>query len=148
MKPTGITVEKTIRVETDLVSAYEVFTEALGSWWPFEGFSISGSQTRTAILEAKVGGRIYEIDAAGAEHMWGTVVACDGPHSITVDWHPGQAASVATRWTATFDAVSDSVTELRLVHTGWEVLGDSADEVSGRYTSGWDAVLSPYLKSV
>ena len=56
-----------------------VWTERIAAWWPAD-HTASGEPNLQVVLEGRIGGRIFERTAAGAEHDWGEVVAWEPPH--------------------------------------------------------------------
>jgi len=95
-------------------------------------------------MEGRAGGRIYETLDDGSQADWGTVVRWDPPASLAFTWHPGRSADTAQQVTVSFEAVAGG-TRLDLVHRGWELLGERAQELRESYDSGWDYVLGKYL---
>jgi len=133
--------ELTLRCSAD--HAFTVFTRELGTWWPLASHSISGDRARTASFEPRVGGRLFETDADGAEHPWGEVTEWAPPNRVAFRWHPGGDPARPTRVDVRFEAIAADQTRMVLVHSGWDVLDDGAKTRAG-YESGWDGVLERY----
>lgn len=72
---TGLSVRTTITVEVAQERAFQVFTEQMGSWWPFATKSIGSAEPETAVVEPRAGGRWYERGIDGSECEWGKVIA-------------------------------------------------------------------------
>ncbi|MFQ5554528.1 MAG: SRPBCC domain-containing protein [Acidimicrobiia bacterium] len=145
MKDTDLIVRKEIVIERGIDETFRVFTEELGEWWPLDaGHSVLEGDAVTAALEARTGGRIYESTADGREAEWGSVVAVDPPHGITIRWHPGYGRELGTTLVVRFEAIGNAVTRLELVHSGWEVHGSDAERIHSGYTTGWDFVLGEF----
>lgn len=139
----GPFVAKEVTVLGTVESAFERFTDGIGSWWPLATHSVSSDQADAVIFETWVGGRVYERQKDEAEATWGTVTSWDPPRRFAMTWHPGGDARTATRLEVHFDEVEEG-TRLRLRHTGWEVLGDEAAETCRQYHKGWDPVLARF----
>jgi hypothetical protein len=139
----GLFIEKEVTVLGTVESAFQRFTEGIGSWWPLATHAVSPDDADTVIFQTWVGGRIYERQKDGAEATWGTVTAWDPPRRFAMTWHPGGDAGSATRLEVQFDEVEEG-TRLRLRHTGWEVLGEEATETCRQYHKGWDPVLARF----
>jgi len=133
-------VRRTVEVRWSQGEAFRRFTAGIADWWPLRTHSVGQSRARTVIFEEGVGGRIREQDDGGAEHVWGTVLEWDPPSRVLFSWHPGREASTAQKVEVRFEPTSRG-TRLRLVHSGWEVLGRSAARMRRGYSLGWVAVL-------
>jgi uncharacterized protein YndB with AHSA1/START domain len=132
-------VRKTITVERPLDEAFEIFTTRLSRWWPLGSHSISGERAVGCTMEPEPGGRLYETRDDGAELLWGTMLTWDPPHRVVFTWHPGRDAGSAQQVEVRFTEAGTS-TRVDLEHTGWEKLGDQAEETRNGYVSGWEMV--------
>lgn len=119
--------------------AFALFT-APGKWWPLPKFSVYADDAASCTIEPFAGGAVFETSRSGERSEWGRVVAWEPPHRLAMTWHPGREASEAQQVEVTFTAEAGG-TRVTLRHFGWEVLGDAAEEVRGRYANGWVAVL-------
>ena len=79
-------VRKTIHVEVPIEKAFQVFTERMGKWWP-ASHHVGGKPFKDILIDPKTGGRWYEINADGAECIWGSVVAWEPPKKVVLSWH-------------------------------------------------------------
>jgi uncharacterized protein YndB with AHSA1/START domain len=140
-------VRKSVVVDRPAEDAFRVYTEQIGSWWPFaKTHSVAKEDVETVIIEGREGGRFYERTKSGDEHLWGTILVWDPPHRILHSWHPGRGEETAQKVEVSFTPVGDG-TRVDLVHTGWEVLGERMAEVVASYETGWDSVLSRYAEA-
>ena len=96
-----------------------------------------------ATMECRVGGTISETRADGETAVWGTVLAFDAPKLVRFTWHPGREPDTAQEVEVTF-AEHEGGTRVELTHTGWDRLGEKAEETRSGYDSGWDFVLVRY----
>jgi hypothetical protein len=101
--------------------AFAVYTREMSGWWPFATHS-GGDHTDRAVIEERTGGRMYEVEADGTEHLWGTVTV----------WDP---------------AVGDGRTGVRVDIAGGCSWPDPAASRDG-YDEGWDAVFGAYLAAL
>ncbi len=138
-------VEQCITVALSRADAFELFTRGLARWWPFKGHSCS-EDPQDVVFEGRVGGAVTEIGADGSRHAWGTLTAWDPPAAFAMTWHPGQASARATRLAIRFTAVAAGC-EVHLVHEGWDVLGEAANDMRGNYERGWGWVLGHYVEA-
>jgi uncharacterized protein YndB with AHSA1/START domain len=83
-------IEKSVLVRCDPERAFHAFTAEIGQWWPLQMFSVTQAKARTATIEARVGGRIYETAEDGSTHDWGRVLSWSPPSGFSMTWHPGR----------------------------------------------------------
>lgn len=139
-------VVRTVHVEVSVDRAFHVFTEKLGEWWPFEVHSIYMDKAETAVIEPRPGGRVFERSVDGDESSWGEVVDYDPPGRIVLAWKPNSRPTPPTTVEVTFTP-QGSGTNVVLTHTGWELLGDEADESRESYDEGWAPTLERFVKA-
>lgn len=126
--------------------AWEVFTEGLGAWWPLKDFSVGGAESE-ALVEGRVGGRIYERTKSGDEAEWGVLTVWEPQQRLAFTWHPGGPEDQATEVEVRFTAEGGSRTRLDLEHRGWEKLDGDALSMRDGYDQGWPTVLAPYVEA-
>jgi uncharacterized protein YndB with AHSA1/START domain len=132
-----------VLVACDPPTAYRLWRDDIGSWWPLASHSCFGEGSDVAFD----GDRIVETSPSGQQAIWGTVVDDDEPSLLSFTWHPGRDASAATHVTVTFAATGDdAATLVTLVHTGWEAYGDP-DAARSDYGRGWVTVLDRLARS-
>jgi uncharacterized protein YndB with AHSA1/START domain len=132
---------KSVRVKGSAEAAFRLFTEGLGRWWPLASHSVCGNDAVECVVEGRIGGRFFERDRSGNEHVWGTVIAWEPPDRFAFTWHPGRAADTAQQVEIKFSDAGAGMTLVKLTHTGWERLGEKAVEARKRYEEGWAFVL-------
>lgn len=142
-----LAVRKEITVDAPLETAFRVFTQEIGSWWPLPTHSVFADRARSVEMEPRAGGQIVETSEAGEQSVWGTLTAWEPPHRVSFSWHPGRGPETAQEVEVTFAARGDG-TLVRLVHTGWEKLGDAAEEQVRSYDGGWDHVLTRFVEGL
>jgi uncharacterized protein YndB with AHSA1/START domain len=118
-------------------AAFDYFTRDIARWWPLAQYSCSEERAAGVSFD---GGKLVETDRDGKQYVWGTVLAWEPGRCLVMTWHPGTPPEIATTITVTFDAAGTS-TRVRLVHSGWERLGDKATDARGSYAGGWPTVL-------
>lgn len=129
------------RVRAEVEECFAAWVDRFESWWP-RGHTMTGDPAALR-FEGRVGGRIVEVGRDGDEHVWGEVTVIEPPHRIVFEWHLMFDRSEATSVELTFHAAGD-VTEVRIVQTGWERLGDRAAGRRERTFGGWMSVLHPF----
>jgi uncharacterized protein YndB with AHSA1/START domain len=142
---TQMIVKRSIVVATPPEAAFRVFTEGVDGWWPARTHSVGEERVEEIVLEARVGGRFFERLDDGTEHEWGRVTVFEPPRRFACSWYASRGPGSAQLLEVTF-APEDGGTRVTLEHTGWEALGDQAEEVRANYDSerGWDLVLGCY----
>lgn len=139
-------VVKEITVPADREAAFRRFTEEIDRWWPRATHSVYEEACAEVRFEGREGGRIYERSGDGEESEWGRVTAWDPPTTVSFTWYPGRDASTRQEVAVEFFDDDDG-TRVRLVHSGWERLGQVAAETRDGYHTGWDAVLARFTES-
>lgn len=132
-------VVKSLVVALEIEAAFDLFIA--GSWWPLDSHSVFGDQSLRVDFPRSAEQSIVEYGKDGQTSVWGTVSSIDSPKSLHFTWHPGAAAKQAQRIEVTLQTVENG-TEVRLSHSGWEVLGEKAKEVRANYDTGWDFVFT------
>jgi uncharacterized protein YndB with AHSA1/START domain len=135
---------KEISVPLSPERAFALFTQGISAWWPLASHSVGGESAVGCHFEPRVGGRLLETTRDGSEHVWGTLLAWEPPQRLAVTWHPGREARTAQEVSVTFIPEGRG-TRVRLVHTGWELLGEAARAERDSYNPGWDYVLGLYV---
>jgi uncharacterized protein YndB with AHSA1/START domain len=130
---TTAAIRKSVVVDVAPRDAFELFTAGIASWWPVGSHSYGGDDVTDVAFERHVGGRVYEITAAG-EQDWARVVAWAPPESFALDWRIGDAAG--TEVEVRFGPEGPG-TRVELEHRGF-----SSDDPRGRYQEGWGVVLA------
>jgi uncharacterized protein YndB with AHSA1/START domain len=128
-------------VDCDALHAFDVWTSRTTAWWPV-GHTVSAEPGVEIRLEPRVGGRIFERAPDGEEHDWGEIVAWEPPRRLAYLWHIRRDRADATDVEITFTP-RGAGTVVRIVHTGWERLGDGS-AWRDRNVGGWDGVLPAY----
>jgi uncharacterized protein YndB with AHSA1/START domain len=125
-----------IDLDSTPLEAYRCFTEGFGDWWPVLTHSLSRDAATRCALEARPGGRVFEVAPDGDEHLWGNVEAASAGQSVRFSWHPGREADSAQWVEVTFEPAGQGC-RATLVHGGWEALGEIAPILRREYVPGW-----------
>ena len=130
-------IRKTVVVDFDPEEAFALFTAGIASWWPVGSHSYGGDEVTDVVFEPRVGGRVYEVTAAG-EREWATVRSFDPPNGFVLEWLIGDAHGSEVEVRFTHDGPGSRV---ELEHRGF-----GATDPRERYASGWDVVLAPFAE--
>jgi uncharacterized protein YndB with AHSA1/START domain len=141
-------VRRTLTLACPPEHAWSTFTERLADWWPLHLHSRSAGSldapARTATLEGRAGGRVYEVMADGREADWGRVEVWEPPRRLVVSWNPSSEERPPSEWELRFSAEGDG-TLLDLEHRAWR---DEDRELRDSYEGGWGLVLGAFAEAV
>jgi len=141
-------VHKVITVRCPVELAFRTFTGGIGAWWPLATHSRGASRAKSAVIEGREGGRLYEVWDDGSEHSWGTVIAWEPPGRLAVSWKVNPDALAPTEWEVRFVPDGEGGTRVELDHRGWDALGEEADRSYASYEDGWDVVLGAFVRAI
>src|SRR3982750_3703135 len=83
---TIVPVRKSLTVNVSQERAFSVFTSHFAEWWPLETHHIGKASVKTATIEPRAGGRLYETGVDGSECTWGHVKTWDPPRRLVLSW--------------------------------------------------------------
>jgi uncharacterized protein YndB with AHSA1/START domain len=140
----SVVIRKAVTVAVPVETAFRVFTQEAGSWWPLATKSVGQEDTETLVIEPREGGRVYERVRSGEEHDWGVILAWEPPRRLVFTWHPGRGPETSQELEVRFTP-SGAETLVELEHRGWDRLVETAEEIPEHYESGWEEVLERYV---
>lgn len=118
-------------------TAYTLFVDDIGSWWPVASFGCFGEGSTVSFD----GERFVETGPDGQTAVWGTITEAAPPRRVAFTWHPGLDPAAATHVAVTFTSTGDpDVALVTLEHTGWEAYAEPA-AARDNYAGGWVTVL-------
>ena len=136
-------VRSSIIVNAPIDTAFEAFTDDIGSWWPPE-HHILEAELAEMVFEPRVGGHVYDRGVDGSECRWARVLAYDPPNMVLISW------DISLQWQLEHDPRRTSEVEVRffsetprrtrveLEHRnidrhgdGWERMSDSVGSPDG-----------------
>ena len=79
-------VRKIVSVKAAPETAWRVFTQNMGTWWPLATYKIGKAKAIDVVLEPIVGGRWYEQGDDGTTCQWGRVLAWEPPTRLLLSW--------------------------------------------------------------
>jgi uncharacterized protein YndB with AHSA1/START domain len=127
--------------------AFRVWTSGIATWWPAD-HTVTGQSGLSVVMQAGVGGRIYERTSGGTEHDWGQVTVWEPPGRLAYQWHLRRDRADATDVDIRFTATGPGRTRVEIEHRGWERLGRAADQWRDRNQQGWDTLLPHYQAAI
>jgi hypothetical protein len=134
-------------VDCSAEHAFSVWTSKIGTWWPAD-HTATGRDDLVVVMEAGVGGRIYERTPDGAEHDWGEVTIWNPPTRLAYLWHLRRDRSDATEVEIWFRADETGATRIEIEHRGWERLGSEGDQWRDRNRAGWESLLRHFIAAI
>ena len=137
-------VVKTVDVRRSARDAFRLFTEEITAWWPLathtRAKTADGQRTASVTIEPRVGGRVYETLADGAELDWGEVTNFTPGELFSMSWTMGRPAPRHTDVSVRFEPLSDGACRVTLTHENWERMGEEAERLRDGYNNGWVGV--------
>jgi len=130
---------KTVTVHCPPAKAYRHFTEGMGAWWPLAGFHVA-PDPETCVFEPRLGGRLFERTKDGVETQWGRVLVWEPPRRLAFSWEVSCADPMESARVEVNFAPVPAGTEVTLVHTGWEHMGEAGARLRDRFNEGWVTV--------
>ena len=79
-------VRRVVGVQAPPETAWRVFTEKMGTWWPLAVYKIGQANAVDAVIEPHVGGRWYERRDDGSTCDWGRVLVWEPPSRLVLTW--------------------------------------------------------------
>lgn len=144
-------VRREITVNAPIEKAFSVFTERFGDFKPRE-HNLLGVPIVETVLQARVGGHIYDRGSDGSECRWARVVAYEPPERLVFMWDIGPTWQVqtdpekASEVEVLFTAEPGGRTRVTLEHRhidrhgeGWESVASGVDG-----DGGWPLYLRRY----
>jgi uncharacterized protein YndB with AHSA1/START domain len=150
----GAVVRKNVRVQASIARAFSVFVEQMETWWPAH-HHIGAQPFQCIVVEPRAGGRWYEQDTQRVQCQWGTVLAWDPPHKVSLSWHLGPdwkfnpdlsfASEIEIRFTS-----DGSFTLVELEHRGLERNGEGFEQLRAMLDSpdAWTATLAAFANAI
>jgi uncharacterized protein YndB with AHSA1/START domain len=133
---------RSISVTVEPTTAFRVFTEQIGAWWPIATHGMFGAECGCVGFEE---GLLVERATDGRTATWGEVVDWRPPERLVFSWHPGREQDAASEVEVRFLA-DGSGTRVELEHRGWERFGEDAINRRRAYVGPgtWGAVLEHF----
>lgn len=142
-------VRQSVTVKADADRAFRVFLEELPQWWP-PVFRVTKEGAPLSV-EAKEGGRWYEIDDDGNEHAFGRVRVMDSPKRLVVGWHLNGYGQVDPDHASEFEVQfvpAGATTTVNLEHSKFDEMGEHAERVRNGMAQGWPILMAAYQQRV
>jgi uncharacterized protein YndB with AHSA1/START domain len=139
-----------IEVACDQKTAFTIFVEQMGAWWPLTKRSMSmksGQPPKMLRTDPRPGGTIVEIAQNGAEHHWGTYKRIVPHEFVSMDFHMGMPPTKASLVEVRFAPASAKRTQVELTQSNWEAFGDMAEMLRGHYGSGWVVIFETAFRN-
>lgn len=139
MAMTTEAITKEIHVDATPETAFKVFTERIGEWWPLQQYAVFEGDTTVAFEGDRIIERLGDQTA-----VWGEVLDFEVAGRLRFTWHPGRPDDEEpTEVEVTFAADGDG-TLVTLVHGGWDRVSEERRAGRVDYDNGWPHVLERY----
>jgi uncharacterized protein YndB with AHSA1/START domain len=140
---------KTVEVRAAPASAFELFTQRMGDWWP-KRKTLGKSPHVAIIAEPQVGGRWFEQDAEGVETLWGRVLAWEPPSRVLLAWQINSQwqydPTLETEVEITFVPTAAGGTRVTLEHRNLERFGAAAATHADTLRGGWPTLVVEFAR--
>ena len=143
-------VRKSIHVDAQPDSAFEVFTTGIGRWWP-KTHKIGPADLDRPVIEPREGGRWFELHGDGSECEIGKVPVWEPPSRLVLIWQltpefqydPDLITEVEVRFTPDGEG-----TRVDLEHRDLERMGEKADAMRETVSGprGWPGLLALFAE--
>ena len=136
-----------VTVRVTPATAFDLFTTRIDAWWDRRK-SIGSNPQAEVVLEAGVGGRLFERDGDGRETSWGEVLVWEAPARLVLAWRIDAEwkydTDFGTEVEIRFEPAGDGATRVSLEHRNLERYGPSAERIAGNLAGGWLGLLNRY----
>jgi hypothetical protein len=136
-------IQKEITIAAAQQTAFEVFVNQMGLWWPATGHTGDCPMVKVG-LEPKTGGRWFGFNSDGGERELGKVLIYDPYALFALDWQTDAelrfVAELHTEVRVEFIPEGEKQTRVKLTHFDVQRLGEAASGIN----EGWRGILSTY----
>ncbi len=125
-------------------TVWKALTRDIHRWWPNEFFAMPRS--KKFVLEAKLGGRMYETAGTRGGVIWGTVIAIEPFRFINIAGYlaPPFAGPGTTLFRLSLENKGAGETLLRVSDS---IIGLVTDQTQNAAEEGWKVLFSEKLKT-
>ncbi len=146
-----MTIRHAVTVELPPEEAFARFVDDLRHWWPSE-YTWSQSALVEIAIEARYGGKCFEIGPHEFRCDWGRILEFQPPRRLVLSWQisprrePVPDGRRASEVEFRFEGERKGVTRVELEHRGFERHGDGAQDYRAALASdqGWPYILGRY----
>jgi uncharacterized protein YndB with AHSA1/START domain len=147
-------IRQDLELSVPVERAFALFTQHLALWWPRE-YTWGQDVLEEIGIEAREGGRCYEVGPHGFRCDWGRVIGWEPPRRLSLTWQisprrepqpdPAQASTIEV----VFAAPRPGVTRMTFEHRDFERHGAGAREYRDAMASpqGWPWILERYVRA-
>lgn len=123
---------------------WDALTKNIHRWWPREFFAMPNS--KKFVLEAKLGGRMYETAGLKGGVIWGTVIAIEPLCFINIAGYlaPPFAGPALTLFRLSLESAGKNQTTLKVSDS---IIGSVTDQTQNATEEGWKFLFAEKLKS-
>lgn len=128
----------TIEIDNSPSRVWQALTEEIGQWWPSDFYTGGSPGKQSFVLEARPGGRMYEVWEDGGGLLWGTVIGVEPNERLHVlgSLFPGWGGPSEWFGVWTLKANGDK-TELDFTESS---LGRITTKGNSEKKKGWDYI--------
>ena len=128
----------TLEIDTSPERVWHALTEDIGRWWPSDFYTGGSTGSRNFVLEARPGGRMYEVWDDGGGVLWATVIGVEPNERLQVLGSLFPAWGGPSEWFGIWKLTADGdKTELGFTESS---LGRITAEGLSEKKKGWDFI--------
>lgn len=123
---------------------WDALTRNIHRWWPKEFFAMP--QSKKFVLEAKLGGLMYETAGPKGGVIWGTVIAIEPLRFINIAGYlaPPFAGPAVTLFRLSLESAGKNRTLLKVSDS---IIGSVTDQTQNATEEGWKFLFADKLKT-
>jgi uncharacterized protein YndB with AHSA1/START domain len=123
---------------------WDALTKDIHRWWPKEFFAMP--QSKKFVLEAKLGGRMFESAGTKGGVIWGTVIAIEPLRFINIAGYlaPPFAGPALTLFRLSLESSGKNLTTLKVSDS---IIGSVTDQTQSATQDGWKFLFADKMKS-
>lgn len=144
-------VRLSVTVPLSVERAFDLYARRIDHWWP-RSAHVGEVPMREAVLEPRLGGRLYETREDGTEFDWGRILAWEPPTRLVFSWQISaekryipdiaQASEVEVR----FVSLADDTTTVELIHRNFHRHPTQGPALRASVLVGWPTVLASFTQ--
>jgi len=134
---------KTLELKRSAADAFRIYVHEASKWWPLDSHALSpenGTKAIEHVVEPRIGGRVYEVAEDGRQFDWGEVLAYEPGRRFAMTWQLGKPRAQSGDVEVIFAPTGPDSCRVTLTHSGWERMGDKAQQMREGYNNGWASV--------
>src|SRR5882672_11327630 len=138
-----VRVELNIEIDASREKVWNAIIDDIGIWWPRDFYACA--DTKSFVIEPRVGGRLYEDAGDGNGVLWYTIIAIEATKSMNLAGYlaPPYAGPATTLLRLELESTAKQKTTLKVSDS---VFGNVDESSVASLDAGWRALFADGLK--